>query len=79
MNTPVPATNPCFDPDCAACVKRRCHTPEEWENHPMAGHGFIAGHGWTHPEAERLHGEELKAANVAAGSLRPSPEANHAR
>lgn len=71
--------NPCFNPGCPACKGQRCHTAVEWEFHPLAGHGFIAGQGWTHPEAERLHGEELKAANVKLIPAKASPEATHAR
>jgi hypothetical protein len=34
---------------CEACRKNRCHTSEEWRNHPRAGHGFN-GVIWTRPE-----------------------------
>lgn len=33
---------------CPACIGERCHTPEEWLRHPMAGHGFTFEQGWTH-------------------------------
>lgn len=59
---------------CAACQARRCHTPEEWKNHPLAGHGFTRETGWTHPEAERLHFAAVPA-NASAGSQAASPEA----
>lgn len=48
--------------DCAACQAKRCHTAEEWANHPLAGHGFTPETGWTHPEAQRSHEAEVEAA-----------------
>lgn len=47
---------------CKACRDKRCHTKVEWRNHPLAGHGYEAGRGWSHPEAERLHNEEAAPA-----------------
>lgn len=38
---------------CPACSEKRVHTPEDWKNHPYAGHGFVHGHGWTHPDLEK--------------------------
>jgi hypothetical protein len=35
---------------CAACDVKRLHTPEDWKNHPFAGHGFTREQGWTHPD-----------------------------
>lgn len=46
---------------CPACESKRTHTDEEWKNHPLAGHGFTPETGWTHPDAERLHNEEIAA------------------
>lgn len=38
---------------CAACEEKRRHTPAETrEFHPLAGHGYAAGVGWTLPELE---------------------------
>lgn len=55
--------------DCAACQERRCHTAEEWKNHPLAGHGYTPETGWTHPEAQRAHEREvLGSATRAIGS-----------
>jgi hypothetical protein len=39
----------------------RCHTEEEWKNHPLAGHGFN-GSAWTHPDAKAAHDAEVEAA-----------------
>lgn len=38
-----------YSAQCAACVAHRCHTPAEWKNHPLAGHGYTPEQGWTHP------------------------------
>ena len=62
---------------CKACRDRRCHTKVEWRNHPLAGHGYAQGQGWTHPEAERLHNDELRAANASVTSQQAPPEATH--
>jgi hypothetical protein len=35
--------------NCPACIGKRCHTEEEWKNHPMRGHGFEDGK-WSKPE-----------------------------
>lgn len=35
---------------CPACAEFRCHSPEEWLNHPLAGHGYTREQGWSHPE-----------------------------
>jgi hypothetical protein len=34
---------------CPACAAKRLHTPEDWAQHPLAGHGFN-GTLWTHPD-----------------------------
>lgn len=50
--------------DCGACQAQRCHSPQEWANHPLAGHGFTPETGWTHPEAQRAHDAEVEAAKA---------------
>jgi hypothetical protein len=32
------------------------HTPEDWAHHPLAGHGYQEGQGWTHPDLQVLAG-----------------------
>ena len=62
---------------CKACRDRRNHTRVEWRNHPLAGHGYAEGQGWTHPEAERLHNEEataLRTANASRAASSGAPE-----
>lgn len=53
--------NPCFNPNCPACVGRRVHSAAEWKNHKFAGHGRTKEMGWTHPE---LATEIVTAQNV---------------
>jgi hypothetical protein len=53
---------------CPACAEGRVHTPEEWKNHPLAGHGLVAGRGWTHPDALAAHNAEVEAL-----ALKPPP------
>jgi len=70
--------NPCFNPLCPACASQRCHTAQEWKNHPLAGHGYVQGHGWTHPEAARLHNKEAQRTANASHAARPgTPEVKH--
>lgn len=40
------------NPDCPACQTNRVHTREELGPplHPLAGHGYAAETGWTHPD-----------------------------
>jgi hypothetical protein len=35
--------------NCPACIGKRCHTAEEYKNHPMRGHGCSDGK-WSKPE-----------------------------
>jgi hypothetical protein len=45
--------------NCPACNEKRIHTAEERaEYHPLAGHGWMDGHGWTCREAQEEHEEE---------------------
>ena len=37
--------------NCPACMAQRCHTEEEWKNHPNRGHGFEDGK-WSKPELD---------------------------
>jgi len=58
---------------CKACRDKRCHTElEKRKFHPLMGHGFAAGQGWSHPEAERLHNEEVAALAAKALPLPPA-------
>jgi hypothetical protein len=45
---------------CPACEAKRLHAPEDWALHPYAGHGYVPGHGWTHPDL--AHGTQAGAA-----------------
>jgi hypothetical protein len=49
-------------PVCAACAEKRLHTPEEWKNHPYAGHGYTPEQGWTHPALKAEADASAKAA-----------------
>ena len=46
---------------CPACIAKLRHTPEDWKNHPYAGHGYQSGQGWSHPDLE----EESKANSLS--------------
>jgi hypothetical protein len=60
---------------CKACRDKRCHTElEKRKFHPLMGHGFAAGQGWSHPEAERLHDQEQAALKAKAANV-PLPPA----
>lgn len=58
--------NPSFNPDCPACVWKRIHSTEDWENHPLAGHGFTKEQGYSSPivrevmEKEKLEFDSKK-------------------
>ena len=55
-------TNPCYNPNCPACIARKAHEPIEWEQyHPLRTHGFSPETGWTHPEAKAAHEKEVEA------------------
>jgi hypothetical protein len=48
--------------ECPACIAQRIHTDSERaQYHPLAGHGWVDGHGWTCPEAEQAHLAEVRA------------------
>lgn len=48
--------------DCPACIAHRVHTEEERTTyHPLAGHGWVDGHGWTCPEVEQAHMADVRA------------------
>jgi hypothetical protein len=63
--------------NCPACIDKRLHTPEDWAHHPYATHGYVSGHGWTHPDlapdaqagaaTSKNSGEGLDAAAPAEG------------
>ena len=46
---------------CPACANKRLHAPEDWAQHPYAGHGFAAGQGWTHPDLEPINEKEKES------------------
>jgi hypothetical protein len=66
------ARTPLAVPSCAACVGQRTHTPQEWKNHPLAGHGYSKETGYTHPDVIPA----LTPSNVKLGSQQTPPEAN---
>ena len=68
------ARPPLAVPTCAACREQRTHTPAEWKNHPLAGHGFTPETGWSHSEAKRLHFMEVESANAKRAALAATPE-----
>lgn len=35
---------------CPACIAQRCHSEEEWKNHPHRGHGLGENGIWSLPE-----------------------------
>jgi len=39
---------------CPACTEKRVHATEDWKQHPYAGHGYVSGQGWTHPDLARV-------------------------
>jgi len=46
--------------NCPACTAKCLHAPEDWAQHPYAGHGYASGQGWTHPDL--AHGTQAGAA-----------------
>jgi hypothetical protein len=46
---------------CPACENKRPHSPEEWKNHPYAGHGYQDGQGWSHRDLEPKPDKEQDA------------------
>jgi len=44
--------------NCPACIEKRCHTEEEWKNHPMRRHGYSDGK-WSKPELAPVKKWEL--------------------
>lgn len=40
--------------NCPACESKRLHGPIDWAQHPYAGHGYVSGQGWTHPDLAPL-------------------------
>ena len=65
---------------CPACTEKRVHATEDWKQHPYAGHGYVKGQGWTHPDlagvpqdagaaASQISGEVTDAAAPVGGKL----------
>jgi hypothetical protein len=53
--------------DCPACISSRVHTvTEEMLFHPFAKHGYDKQVGWSHPDLEAWHLEQLKARAAAS-------------
>lgn len=51
MRDPKRPRDPAYRPDCPACTADRLHTKNErMEFHPLAGHGYAEGQGWSTPE-----------------------------
>ena len=46
---------------CPACSEKRVHANEDWAQHPYAGHGYVSGQGWTHPDLEPVKEKENDA------------------
>ena len=41
------------NPNCPGCRAYTRHTDEEMKKyHPYAGHGYIRGQGWSHPDLD---------------------------
>jgi len=72
------ARPPLAVPTCPACVAQRTHTPAEWKNHPLAGHGFTPETGWSLSEAkaasEAERAKALTPSNVTLKSQQTRPE-----
>ena len=48
------------NPHCPACEVKRLHTEIETGGfHPLAGHGFYQGLGWSSEEAKAAHDAEI--------------------
>lgn len=48
--------------ECPACAADRLHTATERSDyHPLAGHGYQEGQGWSSPEAEQAHIADVRA------------------
>jgi len=55
---------------CPACADKRLHTLEDWAQHPYAGHGYVAGQGWTHPDLiPALHGTGAASQRQTSGEV----------
>jgi hypothetical protein len=49
---------------CPACIAHGVHSPDERAcYHPLAGHGYQEGQGWSGPQAEQAHIAEVRAKN----------------
>jgi hypothetical protein len=58
---PTPQQRWPMNSECPACITQRIHTAEERaQYHPLAGHGWVDGHGWTCPEAEQAHIDDVR-------------------
>jgi len=57
--------------NCPACAVKRLHSLEDWTLHPYAGHGYVKGQGWTHPdladETQAAGAVGLATANLGGG------------
>jgi len=60
---------------CSACEFKRVHRPEEWRNHPWAGHGYQERLGWSHPDLAVQHDVAIAGA-AAKPNARVSGEAH---
>jgi hypothetical protein len=63
MQDPTRRRDSSYRPDCPACSAERRHTTgERMRFHPLAGHGFQSGQGWSCAEAERAHLADIEEA-----------------
>lgn len=61
--------------NCPACESKRLHGPIDWAQHPYAGHGFVPGQGWTHPDLMPLLTRVLIHEAESAEEKENSPDA----
>jgi len=54
---------------CPACESKRLHWPIDWAQHPYAGHGYVPGHGWTHPDLAGVPQDTGAAASQISGEV----------
>lgn len=49
---------------CPACTDKRLHAPADWTHHPLAGHGYQNGQGWSRPDLDPAQHVEPEFAGV---------------
>jgi len=54
---------------CPVCVAQRLHTADERTvYHPLAGHGYQEGQGWSSAAAEQAHIAEVRGREAKANA-----------